>query len=219
MPQEHASFLHDEGYVVDGHPMKLFSMSWPISVCYPKFQNKFIEMDLPVRLVVSTPIKMTLDGIVNGVLTHDNLRIGNNDVICEKIEAKNIVITSNKITVNTLSPITCYTTMNRPDGRKYTVYFSPYEKDFTFSVNKNLVRKFQALYPDKDIPQQSVKVVALGTPKEQVAKFTDSNPFPTKGWSGKFVLSGPKELLQVAIDCGLGAKNSSGWGCVDVVQR
>ena len=29
-----------------------------------------------------------------------------------------------------------------------------------------------------------------------------------------FRLEGPQELLQIALDCGLGAKNSAGWGCV-----
>ena len=37
---------------------------------------------------------------------------------------------------------------------------------------------------------------------------------PIKGWAGDFRLEGPEELLQTALDCGLGAKNSSGWGCV-----
>ena len=44
--------------------------------------------------------------------------------------------------------------------------------------------------------------------------FKEDNSFPIKGWEGRFKLKGPKELLQVALDCGLGAKNSLGFGCI-----
>ena len=31
LPPEHASFLHDEGYMIKGKHLKLFAMSWPIT--------------------------------------------------------------------------------------------------------------------------------------------------------------------------------------------
>ncbi|MDN5319388.1 MAG: CRISPR-associated endoribonuclease Cas6, partial [Thermovirga sp.] len=34
-----------------------------------------------------------------------------------------------------------------------------------------------------------------------------------------FVLKGPKELLSVALDAGIGVKNSAGWGCVTLFER
>lgn len=219
LPSTHASFLHDKGYIVDGRPMKLFAMSWPIADKYPKIGSSSIELDFPVLLVVSTPVADTLDGITRGALLDENLRIGNNLVVCKEVEAKNILVSSEKITLQTLSPITCYSQMLRCDGRKYTVYFSPQENNFSESVHNNLVRKFKAIYPDKELPKGKVVIAPAGRIKEQVAKFSDKNSFPIKGWSGKFFLTGPKALLQIGVDCGLGAKNSSGFGCVIISEK
>ncbi|MFZ3132612.1 MAG: CRISPR-associated endoribonuclease Cas6 [Desulfosporosinus sp.] len=40
-----------------------------------------------------------------------------------------------------------------------------------------------------------------------------------KGYSGMMELSGPSQLLQVAIDAGLGSKNSQGCGCLEMMGR
>ena len=59
-----------------------------------------------------------------------------------------------------------------------------------------------------------MSVKPLGKVRERAALFSPRTRFPIKGWDGRFRLEGPRELLQVALDCGLGAKNSAGWGCV-----
>jgi CRISPR-associated endoribonuclease Cas6 len=123
-------------------------------------------------------------------------------------------VTSEEVRVKTLSPITCYSQMQRGDGRKYTVYFHPFSPDFSESVHNNLVKKFRALYPGQEVPEGKVEVRPLGKVWEQVAKFDEKSNFPIKGWEGEFLLKGPTPLLQVAVDCGLGAKNSGGWGCI-----
>ena len=47
-----------------------------------------------------------------------------------------------------------------------------------------------------------------------MSMFKDDSEFPIKGWWGKFKLEGPNELLQIALDCGIGARNSLCWGCL-----
>ena len=39
-----------------------------------------------------------------------------------------------------------------------------------------------------------------------------------KGWMGRFVLNGNKKLLKLGYDCGIGAKNSQGFGMVEVTN-
>jgi CRISPR-associated endoribonuclease Cas6 len=214
LPPERAAFLHDEGYKVDGRPMKLFAMSWPLCEARPLEKKGQIEYSLPIRLVVSTPVVNTLDGLAGGAFGNEELRIGNTQVICERVEAVPIAVTSEEIRVKTLSPITCYSPMKRGDGRKYTVYYHPSSSDFSESVHNNLVRKFRALYPGMEPPEGKVEIRPPGKIFERVAKFDEKSSFPIKGWQGEFILKGPIPLLQAGIDCGLGAKNSGGWGCV-----
>lgn len=214
LPPERAAFLHSEGYVVDGRRMKLFAMSWPVAPKKPRIDETSITFALPLRLVVSTPVNATLDGLAGGALNAEKLRLGNNIVFCERIEVVQHRIEGESVEVRTLSPITCYERLER-GGRPFTLYLNPHQADFSVSVHNNLTRKFRALYSDRPIPEGRVTVTPLGKIREQIARFSPDTPFPIKGWSGRFRLDGPRELLQMALDAGLGAKNSSGWGCVE----
>jgi CRISPR-associated endoribonuclease Cas6 len=40
-----------------------------------------------------------------------------------------------------------------------------------------------------------------------------------EGWTGRFLLEGPPELLRLALEAGLGAKNSQGFGYVEEVDE
>ena len=217
LPENLAAFLHSEGYPVDGKRLKLFAMSWPIASGMPQFERKTISFPLPIKLVISTPVTDTLDGVAGGVLAAQELRVGNNVICCERIEAVQQRVKGESVQLQTLSPITCYEQMERND-KPYTVYFNPRQPDFSLSVHNNLVRKFRALYPDRPVPEGSVVVHFMGEPKERIARFSPEMSFPIKGWAGRLKLEGPQELLQIGVDCGLGAKNSGGWGCVEVLR-
>ena len=39
-----------------------------------------------------------------------------------------------------------------------------------------------------------------------------------KGWMGRFVLKGNRKLLKLGYECGIGSKNSQGFGMVEVVD-
>ena len=214
LPPDRAAFLHDQGYIIDNRPLKLFAMSWPIAEKPPRLAGGVLEFDLPIRLVVSTPITSTMDGIASGALMNKYMHIGANTVCCERVEVNCYNAASDEIMIRTLSPISCYSQMLRHDGRKYTAYFSPFEKDFSNSIHNNLNRKFRAIHTAAEVPEGVVEILPIGVPKERVAKFKEDNSFPIKGWEGRFKLKGPKELLQVALDCGLGAKNSLGFGFI-----
>lgn len=214
LPPERAAFLHSEGYLVDGRRMKLFAMSWPVAPKKPHIDDTSITFPLPVRLVVSTPVVETLDGIAGGALSAEELRIGNNNIFCERIEAVQHRVDGERVEIKTLSPITCYEHLER-NGRPYTLYLNPYQPDFSISVHNNLTRKFRAFYPDRPVPEGRVTIAPVGTVRQRVARFSPESKFPIKGWSGRFRLEGPKELLQMGLDAGLGAKNSGGWGCVE----
>ena len=213
LPPDRAAFLHNEGYVVHGRRMKLFAMGWPLAARTPVFEEKMVRFPLPVRLVVSTPVTDTLDGLAGGALTAQELRIGNNVVLCSRVEAEQQRAEGGSLTVKTLSPVSCYE-QTEQEGKPYTVYLPPQDPSFAVSVHNNLVRKFQALHPDREVPEGTVSITPAGPVRERAALFSPRTRFPIKGWSGRFRLEGPTELLQIALDCGLGAKNSAGWGCI-----
>ena len=213
LPADLAAKIHDEGFDSDGRKMKLFAMSWPSSSARPQFGENTIIFPLPVKLTVSTPMNELVTGFTVGAMSNDDIRIGNNHLTCCGVEKKEYQATSNIITIRTLAPITCYESTER-NGRSYTKYFSPDNEEFRKGIHANLLRKFRLLNPEKDIPSEQFTITPIGQVKERVSMFEKGGLFPVKGWWGKFRLEGSREILQTAIDCGLGSKNSSGWGCI-----
>ncbi len=212
LPQDLAAFLHDGGYQAQGKRLKLFAMSWPMASCLPAFERSAIRFPLPVRLTVSTPVEEIAFGLIRSVVSPEGLRVGNNKLLCNRVELARHIAQDERLTVRTLSPVTCYEVMTRR-GRPYVLYFRPDDREFAPFIDANLRRKFSALFPDQAPPAGEVRVTSLDV-RDRVALFKPGMSCPIKGWDGVFRLEGPKELLQVALDCGLGAKNSSGWGCV-----
>ncbi len=213
LPSDMAAKIHDEGFDSDGRKMKLFAMGWPCSCARPQFGENTIIFPLPVKLTVSTPINELMKGLTAGAMSRDDIRIGNNHLTCGGIEKKEYRADSHTITVKTLSPVTCYDSVER-NGRNYTKYFTPEDDEFQTGIYINLQRKYRLLNPDKDIPSERFTIKAIGHVKERVSMFEKGGLFPVKGWWGKFRLEGSREILQTALDCGLGSKNSSGWGCI-----
>ena len=212
LPSGLANFLHEEGYEAGGKRLKLFAMSWPMAFTFPTFKGPEIHFPLPVRMTVSTPVEKIASGLAHNISGAKGLHLGKNELVCNRLELTNPRAQGERLTVQTLSPVTCYEGMTRR-GRPYTLYFRPDEREFGPFIDANLKRKFSALFPDRPLPDGNVRVTALNV-RERVALFKPDTSCPIKGWAGSFRLEGPEELLQVALNCGLGAKNSSGWGCV-----
>ena len=202
LPPEEAANLHDKGFNSD-------AMSWPVAASRPQFGDNTVIFPLPLKLIISTPLQNLISGFS---CASRILRIGNNYVECSKVEIEQQKVNSDNMIIKTLSPITCYSSTEK-NGRQYTKYLSPYDDEFQKSICFNLTRKFRLLYDDK-ILDDNFKIIPLGNLKERISMFEKNGSFPIKGWWGKFRLEGDKDLLQTALDCGLGAKNSAGWGCI-----
>ena len=216
LPRAFATFLHEEGYEAADRRYKLFAFSWLKSSARPTFTETHIVFQSPVTVTIATPVRATMSGVTDGVLRNEIVRIGNTPLLCSGVTIREPRAETEDITVYTLSPITCYSTLYRKSGEPFTVYHHPEESDFVEQIHTNLVRKHQALFPESPSPEGKTKITPLGKIREQIARFRPDDPRPIKGWWGRFRLQGPKELLQIALDCGLGAKNSAGFGCVEL---
>lgn len=208
-----AAFLHENGYQSGNRKFKLFTfsrLSGNFRLDKPKGTITFFD---EIRLTVSSPVDEFCQSIANGMLTKGHLRLGKSDVEVEKMVVQNWLIKDESVTVRTLSPIVVYSTLLRPDQRKYTCYFQPGEPEFNSLVEGNLRKKYRALY-GKEAPAGEVKVRVLGRTRLNIISYKNTL---VKGYSGRMMLTGPPELLQMAVDAGVGSKNSQGFGCVEVM--
>lgn len=212
-----ASFLHDEGFRHGKRRLKLFSFSWLQGQGPVRGRGDWLSLAPPVTLHITSPLLHVVEEAAYGALAGEELRLGRNELECTGARIVRDHAESESILVHALSPVTCYSTVTRADGSPYVVYYKPQETAFQEQIDGNLRRKWELLSPGEPAPPQSVRITPVGRPREQVARFSTSDRIPIKGWWGLFRLRGPRCLLQAALDAGLGAKNSAGWGCVELV--
>ena len=209
LDSEFASFLHDRGYEGSGRMFKLFTFSRLIG----KFQidGGRIGFEPPVKLIVTSPMEQFCQSLLNGLLTKNKVELGQVVVKVESVKVEKPVVTEESIKLKLLSPVVAYSTLFRGDGSKYTCYYQPGDAEFTRIAAENLRKKYRAIY-NREAPKGEVKIKPWRQPKLHVLEYKGN---VIKGYSGTMVISGPRELLQVAVDAGLGSKNSMGFGCVE----
>ena len=219
LDSEYARFLHTEGFVYEGkRHFRLFSFSKLYGNGPIELRDDFVLFQPPVRLVITSPVNAILEQLATNALSMGEIRLGNNLLSCKEVKAEHPRAEGEEIEFRTLSPIVCYSTLKKYDNSDFTYYYSPKEKEFGVQIYANLVKKFQLIAPQKEVPEVAVKVESIGSQRRYQVFSPDDNR-PIKGWSGRFKLCGPKSLLQIALDAGLGAKNSAGFGCIELVSN
>ncbi len=213
LSEDLATFLHDQGFVLGERHFKFFTFSWLCGQGKILPAGDHLGFTPPLSLVVASPLRHFLEEVAACPAAHPQLRLGNQRLSCTGVRVRHHRASGGRIVVRTLSPITCYSSLQRPDGHPYTAYHEPAEPIFSALVSANLEQKYRALF-DAPAPG-AVTCRPVGKPRLQVARFSSRDSFPIKGWWGTFVLEGPDDLLQLALDAGCGAKSSLGWGCVE----
>lgn len=205
-----SEFLHDKGYAANGRTFKMFSYSRVIGDCHAE-ANRF-NFGKKVELIISSPLDNFCKSVANNMLQSNNLYMGQNSIRTEQIQINNQTVNMDEIAISTLSPIVVYSTFIRPDNSKYTCYFMPKEPDFNRLIKDNLIRKYYALR--KETIESEIEVIPVGPVKQNITYYKKTI---VKGASGRFIIKGKKELLQIGVDAGFGSKNSQGFGCVKII--
>nr|WP_174260370.1 CRISPR-associated endoribonuclease Cas6 [Desulfofarcimen acetoxidans] len=210
---ELSSFLHDFGFIEEKRSFKMFTFSRVMGKYQIMEDGQRIYFNGPVKIIISSPMVEFCNSLINQFIIQGKVRIGKNQLQVMEVRSKKVIVKENEVSFRTLSPVVAYSTLLRSDGRKYTCYFQPGESDFERLLERNLRKKYNAFYK-KDAPEGEVKVRVLGQSRLAVINYKDTI---IKGYSGKLQVTGPRELLQMAVDSGLGSKNSQGFGCVEIV--
>ncbi len=208
-----SNFIHNNGFVFGSRTFKLFVFSRLIGEYQIDKSKGIITFGKKLNLMIASPIDEICHSLCNNLLNEPHLLLGTQQVIINKVDIQNPLIDSEKIKIMTRSPITVYSTLIRPNGKKYTCYFQPGEKDFINQINANLQKKFMAIHK-REAPSGKINLSPLGYVKMNIIKYKG---FIIKGYSGKFFMRGPTELLKIALDAGLGAKNSQGFGFITLL--
>jgi len=215
LPEDMATRLHDEGFAAGKRNFKMFAFSRLMGrFILDKFVGT-ITFPEDVSLVITSPDMGFFLSLVNNLLTKNHVRLGQSSLCINEVRFDEQLVEDEALTVYTLSPVVAYSTLLKPEGGKYTCYYQPGEGEFDRLVAANLIKKYEAFHGRKP-PAGEVRVRPLNRPRLHVTTYKGT---VVKGYTGRLKLSGPRELLQIALDAGLGGKGSQGYGCVEKVVR
>ena len=207
---ELASFLHDKGFEYEKRSFRMFTFS--------KLMGKYeikdgtITFTMPVRLVISSPLDRFVSELANTMLTSKELKLCGEDITVEEISVLERPEIKSRMRIRLVTPLVAYSTLLTPEGRKKTYYYNPLEPEFAEIIDGNMRKKYQAFYGKEPRARKlSLKPERFN---ERIVKYRDN---VIKGYTGTFLIDGNRRLLELAYDCGLGSKNSQGFGMFNVL--
>lgn len=214
LPRRLAEAVHDGHYWEAKRPVKPFVFSQLHGEVRYERADGF-SIGGPVWFRFASPAADLAQGLAEGLLRQGAVRIAHLMFTVEEIDVLPEPEIGPHLLVRTLSPVTVYRTVEH-DGRKRTQYYNPLNREFAELVVTNLARKAEALgiTVDEGVAV-SVEPVGVGPRGRRLERYKGTW---IEAWAGRFCLSGPEPLLRLALHAGLGAKNSQGFGYVDLTE-
>lgn len=213
-----SKWLHEEGFTSGGRKFRLFCFSWILERARYDRENSIFIFPENISFIVSSPVDWILEDIATNTIKSDKVKLGDNVLFISSIEVlKEKVFKNNEIVLRALTPIEVHSTFEKPNGKKITHYYTPFDSEFSEFVNNNLKKKWNAFYKEDCKYDLSIEPLFKGNRYESIIYF-GTNPktrILVKGWRGKYLCKAPSELLKFAYNTGLGSKNSQGFGMVE----
>lgn len=214
-----SDFLHKQGFEFEKRQFKMFTfskLSGRHRIKKISHNRSIITFYSSLYFFISSPFEPILQEFANRMVSGTTVTLNGSRLFISSVQVLMPPVFNKGITtIKVLSPITVRSTLLGPDGGHKTYYYSPMEKEFSDLIRKNILKKYYAFagqYPqDTDF---AINPLYFSQKRNyHVIVYKD---FVVKGYSGIYELSGNRELKQFAYDCGIGERNSQGFGMFDI---
>ncbi len=215
-----AEKYHTNGFRLGKRVYKLFTFSR-----LKADRLEFVKESKSLRLYGMVSLKIgaldpdLLESFALHLLKKGVVRLGNSFCRLHSIEVEKPIEVKGPVVVKALSPITVHRTFYNEEGKRRTVYYSPWDREFSELVGENLLRKAKLVYgPDYSFKFEEPVMVPVKVSQRSQKIILYKDGYVIKGWLGVYRLNLPEPLFNIAYYAGLGARNSMGFGMVEVVN-
>ncbi len=216
-----AELIHNSGFLYQKRKFKLFTFSRILSYSQPEKDKKYFLFKNRISIVVCSLIDKMIQELALNLIKKQNVKLGQQELKIHSIEVEKNNQISGKTKIKTLSPITIYSTVKINNSKK-TYFYSPSEKEFSNLIIQNLIRKYKS-YPQTNITTENLNQEETGGNyyikpikyKENIVKYKNT---VIKAYHGIFEVFLPEHLYFVALNAGMGNKNSQGFGCIKIIH-
>jgi CRISPR-associated endoribonuclease Cas6 len=207
-----ATQLHDEGFGNGAKRFKFFTFSRLIG----DFQQEGEQLVFTrgATLYIASPNMAFLESLLMHLLTIGELTIKGANIPIHKVEALPMPEYQPEVILKALAPITVRATLQQPH-EKYTYYYTPHEPDFSPRIIANLAEKV-SIWHGRAIDPGDAYCLPYAVDEQRNFHMVSFKGTWVKGWSGLYRFRAPREYFELALDAGLGERNSGGFGCVEV---
>lgn len=229
--EEYACFFHDVGYSNERY--KLFTFS-DIKIPFIPKQDRMLLLGDAASFKACFHVPEAAQHFVKGAFLSEQIVIGDriSEVRFKVQEIESCLLelpqkTTNPITV-VVQPISPMVVGSRSEYATSTTYHSPYELAFTDRLTFSWIQKYKAVSglseAEVSTLRQMVRTeVLFGTlpPVERRITIKDGsdNAQKVRGYIRFGLrLTAPTEMIELALNSGLGIKNSIGMGCLQLVN-
>ncbi len=214
-----SEWLHEKGHAYGARRFKLFTFSRLFGK--REMRNGRVRFDGPAHFYLSAVDSEVLGSFAEHLLTKPAVRLGSAECRVAEVgvEPEPRIDSAKPVLVKAISPITAYSTLQAPNGRKKTYYYAPQEKEWSEALVANIARKAKALEwaadVDEDLKGAYMKPYKVKSGDQKILDFKGT---VIKGWTGLYEVKLPEPYFRLAYDAGLGSKNAAGFGMVGVIR-
>lgn len=208
---DYGNFLHDEGFEYGSRHFKLFTFSKLVVENKEIMKDKIVIKKGQVNLTLSTIDERFIFSFIKGILKRKKFVFNEGELGIEEVYARKD-IKFNKLVALTISPVVVkkYSHDKRDDFYKIS------DELFIEKIKENLLKKYFAYYNREYDKELSMEILDKNRTKKVVDYY---KKYPYEGYLAGFILKGEKDILDIAYSCGLGNKNSQGFGCIEKIDE
>lgn len=213
-----AERFHNKGVEYQKRIFKLYTFS-KILTRLEKIKE-FFRVEDKIYFEIASPFNELLQDLGTNLLKVSDVSIAGTHFSISGINVRKPLDDIERLDFIQLSPITVYSTLQKADGEKKVYYYSPQEREFTNMVHANLLKKYAAFYGVDYNGKLEFKTIKVGAHNHKVLKYMKNKEHPTviKAWEGLYRILAEPEMIRLAYDCGLGSKNSQGFGMMGALH-
>ncbi len=219
LDKDKASSLHERGFPYHKRRFKLFTFS-RITSKKSEFdkRNKTITFHGYIQVKIASVDTDFLESLVTNIVRKKHIILNKQICYLHSVEIEAIPNIKGPIKVKTISPITIYRTLYKHSGKKYTFYYHPKDPEFEQLILENIARKVIAWFGKEDSYIQDGKYYVKTLNVKRLV-ITEYKKTWIKAWDGIFEINLPGSHFFIAYYAGLGAKNSQGFGMIEIIRE
>lgn len=213
--RDYATYLHDQGYESGEKHFRLFTFS-QLEIPKRRVTREGVEFqDSEASWQVSSPVRDFVKYLADGLLERETIQVGHLTFAVTGAEIVSPPQFTSAMEFVCLSPITlsrAASELGRP-----ACYLRYQDPEFSSRLRENLLRKYLAFSPT--LPADTNLEFAFDTSyierhQGKISRLVTYRDQRILGYMAPFSLTGNPELIRFAYECGLGEKNSFGFGMI-----